>query len=532
MNQHVKSDYSKFDSHEYIAHGVGIVISGNKVVITDLESDSHSDDDCNIEITPGLTKQVNLLLTYSNNTFKLNIDNKYCASYEYNLGEYNVMVKSSNYNESEVAIVIDKFLMYNQDPNYSRELKKNSVKKETKKIKESNIGYQKIIMKTHPLDTNYHLDKSEYWDVKGISQMNYYSKTNPDTNEEIISYVQFIDNSGNKYNCNQFNMVDKNKWKLKTIFFKNKNVEYINIIYQDVIDEIKFKLSQSENNHNTEKAGNTLCKTCKARKATLNVKSDKITNIRMSCNNKGTSNLAFRYQVDLKPNTHDLIHEHAHIVSDSFVKSVQQKYNKQLTKYSKVESKDLSAMAMAQNEIIDLLAYKNNYYLNNYEEYLNNFLDMLQNTHHRIDELFKTHHSEVVNKTDVPGLDPRRLSQQFAKEYGSMDEMKSIIQKTVETKFKGLEDKFNTMQSLINDKLRNISEANRTLYLRNEMMKNEEGVINDYDAYLFGIFGISYILVLYIYNKRERMRVGERERERETGIRRRSSIGRADGMMI
>lgn len=60
-----------------------------------------------------------------------------------------------------------------------------------------------------------------------------------------------------------------------------------------------------------------------------------------------------------------------------------------------------------------------------------------------------------------------------------MDEMKSIIQKTVETKFKGLEDKFNTMQSLINDKLRNISEANRTLYLRNEMMKNEEGVIND-----------------------------------------------------
>jgi len=88
---------------------------------------------------------------------------------------------------------------------------------------------------------------------------------------------------------------------------------------------------------------------------------------------------------------------------------------------------------------------------------------MLQNTQHRIDELFKSHHSEVVNKTDVPGLDPRRLSQQFAKEYGSMDEMRTIIQKTVETKFKGLEDKFNKMQSIINEKLRHISEANKAI---------------------------------------------------------------------
>jgi len=88
--------------------------------------------------------------------------------------------------------------------------------------------------------------------------------------------------------------------------------------------------------------------------------------------------------------------------------------------------------------------------------------------------LFKSHHSEVVNKTDVPGLDPRKLSQQFAKEYGSMDEMKSIIQKTIMTKFKGLEDKFNSMNSLINDKLKHISNANRQLHVRNEMMSNDE----------------------------------------------------------
>jgi len=124
--------------------------------------------------------------------------------------------------------------------------------------------------------------------------MNYYSKTNPSTNEEIISYVQFIDNTGKKFNCAQFNMVDKSKWTYKTLQFKNKTIEYFNIIYQDVIDEITFKLAKTDTVHNSERAGSTDCKTCKARKATLNVNSNQIKNIRMSCNNKGTSNLAFR----------------------------------------------------------------------------------------------------------------------------------------------------------------------------------------------------------------------------------------------
>jgi len=44
----------------------------------------------------------------------------------------------------------------------------------------------------------------------------------------------------------------------------------------------------------------------------------------MSCNSKGVSNLAFKYEVALKPNTHDLIHEHSHLLSESFVEAVDQ----------------------------------------------------------------------------------------------------------------------------------------------------------------------------------------------------------------
>lgn len=153
---------------------------------------------------------------------------------------------------------------------------------------------------------------------------------------------------------------------------------------------------------------------------------------------------------------------------------------------------------MAQNELIDTVSYKNNYQLSHYEDYLNTFLDSLQNTQHRVDELFKHHHAEVVNKTDVPGLDPRKLSQQFAKEYGSMEEMKSIIQKTVETKFIGLESKFNSMHSLINDKLRIISDANKQLIARNEMMANDEQTDRTIEAFMFGMFALSQVLVFYV----------------------------------
>lgn len=136
----------------------------------------------------------------------------------------------------------------------------------------------------------------------------------------------------------------------------------------------------------------------------------------MSCNNKGISNISFRYQVAMNPNTHDLIHEHAHLVADSFLTAVDSNYKKNLRKYRNTKFEDLTSMAMAQNELIDTMSYKTNYYLSHFEDYLNTFLDSLQNTQHRVDELFKNHHAEVVNKTDVPGLDPRKLSQQFAKE--------------------------------------------------------------------------------------------------------------------
>jgi len=51
------------------------------------------------------------------------------------------------------------------------------------------------------------------------------------------------------------------------------------MIYLEVIDEIKFKVTNKDNDHYLEQAGSTQCKTCKARKATLNVNSNKILNI-------------------------------------------------------------------------------------------------------------------------------------------------------------------------------------------------------------------------------------------------------------
>lgn len=76
MDNHVKSDYAKFDQFDYTAHGVGVVIQGNKVTIEDQYTESHSDDECEVDFTLNSINQVKLMLTYSNNTFKLLLNNK------------------------------------------------------------------------------------------------------------------------------------------------------------------------------------------------------------------------------------------------------------------------------------------------------------------------------------------------------------------------------------------------------------------------------------------------------------------------
>lgn len=58
--------------------------------------------------------------------------------------------------------------------------------------------------------------------------MNQYTKQDGDIS--YISYVQFIDNAGNPFHCKQFPSVNTKEWTLNTIQFKNKTVEYINMI--------------------------------------------------------------------------------------------------------------------------------------------------------------------------------------------------------------------------------------------------------------------------------------------------------------
>lgn len=63
------------------------------------------------------------------------------------------MIKAHNNEDSANAIKFTNIELFNRDALYSRELKQNSIKKESKQISESQIPTQYIMMKTHPLDT-------------------------------------------------------------------------------------------------------------------------------------------------------------------------------------------------------------------------------------------------------------------------------------------------------------------------------------------------------------------------------------------